>query len=219
MMKLILDLGTRRVDGRKFRKRFGIYECSICKKHFEARTEVVKIRNQENCNSCASKYKRAKIKHNMRYHRLNNTINNMIQRCENKKTKYYRYYGLAGIKVCDEWRHNRDAFYTWAIKNGYNDSLTIDRINGSKGYSPDNCRWVTQSIQSQNTRYLSVRNKTGYRGVSFDIVRNKYASNIRVNNKQIHLGYYTTAVQASEAYIRYVYDHKTQHNYKPYDIG
>lgn len=43
-------------------------------------------------------------------------------------------------------------FYDWAIKNGYNDSLTIDRINPDAGYEPANCRWVTMETQANNSR-------------------------------------------------------------------
>lgn len=61
-------------------------------------------------------------------------------------------YGGRGIVVCDDWKNNFKAFYDWAMANGYNDGLSIDRIDNDKGYSSDNCRWVTMEIQSNNRR-------------------------------------------------------------------
>ena len=74
----------------------------------------------------------------------------MRKRCYNPKTKSYKDYGKRGITVCDEWRNNFEAFMEWSIANGYQEGLTIDRIDNSKGYSPDNCRFVNIHIQQNN---------------------------------------------------------------------
>lgn len=74
----------------------------------------------------------------------------MIARCENPNNKAYCHYGGVGIKVCDKWRHDFSEFREWSIKHGYTDGLTIDRIDNSKGYSPDNCRWVDWKTQQNN---------------------------------------------------------------------
>jgi len=68
-------------------------------------------------------------------------------------------YGAAGIKLCTEWREDSSVFYKWCLGNGYSDSLTLDRIDNSKGYSPDNCRWTTKSVQSQNSSQSKLNNE------------------------------------------------------------
>lgn len=74
----------------------------------------------------------------------------MKSRCNNTNTEHYKNYGARGIKVCEEWERDFQAFYDWAYANGYQDGLTIDRIDVNKGYEPDNCRWATMKKQSNN---------------------------------------------------------------------
>lgn len=73
-------------------------------------------------------------------------------RCYRQKDKYYKDYGGRGIKVCNEWIHNYEQFRDWALKNGYKDNLTIDRIDVNDDYKPSNCRWITMTEQTYNKR-------------------------------------------------------------------
>ena len=68
----------------------------------------------------------------------------MLGRCKTD-TEWNRWYAGKGIKVCDEWQYNFVAFRDWALTHGWQQGLSIDRINTDLGYSPDNCAWVTRT--------------------------------------------------------------------------
>ena len=73
----------------------------------------------------------------------------MMQRCRNPKNPRYARYGGRGIRVCKRW-HVSSNFIEWALKNGYKEGLSLDRIDNDKGYRPENCRWSTMLEQGNN---------------------------------------------------------------------
>lgn len=83
--------------------------------------------------------------------RLRNIWYLMRRRCQNPQDSSYKHYGERGIGVCNEWESFR-VFYKWAMKNGYNNSLCIDRINNEGDYSPSNCRWTNMKTNARNKR-------------------------------------------------------------------
>lgn len=95
---------------------------------------------------------RLALKHGGSGTRIYRILGNMKTRCYNPRAPRYADYGARGITICDQWKNSFEAFRTWAVANGYEDGLMIDRINNDKGYSPENCRWVTPKQNNVNQR-------------------------------------------------------------------
>ena len=74
-----------------------------------------------------------------------------------------------------DWLDNFPSFYNWAISNGYSDELEIDRIDSTGDYTPENCRWVTRTVQNVN-QPTRVDNTSGVKGVKWNKSRKKMGS-------------------------------------------
>jgi hypothetical protein len=73
----------------------------------------------------------------------------MKDRCYNERNCRYKYYGGRGVTVCEDWLSGVVAFVNWALTNGYEEGLSIDRLDSSQGYHPNNCEWVSVAENSR----------------------------------------------------------------------
>lgn len=123
------------------------YWLCICDCGNLTETRSDRLRNGR-AQSCGCLHK----KHGKSNTRLYHIWRQIKTRCYNKNNRDYMKYGDRGIQICDEWLNNFQAFYDWAIENGYKENLTIDRVNVNGNYEPDNCTWATKKQQARNKR-------------------------------------------------------------------
>lgn len=136
-----------KIDHRKASTNYWECKCD-CGKTTVVRETYLKNGHTKSCGCIRSdrmKYSNPRTTHGLRGHRLNSIWRGMKTRCYNEKSFGYSNYGGRGIIICDEWKNDFKVFYDWAIKNGYKDGLTIDRINNDGNYEPNNCQWITKS--------------------------------------------------------------------------
>lgn len=143
-----------------------------CGKEIVTRADVLKSGLSKSC-GCKNKElhiewgKEAKI-HGESNSRLYNIWKLIKQRCSNPKASSYKYYGEKGIEICEEWKCDFEKFYIWSMNNGYEDTLTIDRIDSKGNYEPNNCRWITRSENSRRValELAKKRRKNKYKDIT-----------------------------------------------------
>ena len=116
----------------------------------------------------------------------------MWRRCTDMNLHTYKNYGGRGISVADEWKDFL-VFAEWAIKNGFAQSLQLDRIDNNGDYSPANCRYVTPRVNRRNSDRFKF-------GTKFNKKKNRYETRITTGGFYVYLGYYKTEKSAHKAY-------------------
>lgn len=135
------------------KKRSRYYRCQCeCGRVVDVDIRSLKTGNTKSC-GCLRKL--CNIKHGDsqggKYLRLYRIWCGMKERCDTPGDTVFKYYGGRGIHYCDEWKEYIN-FKQWAISNGYDDKLTLDRIDADGDYYPSNCRWIPYAEQNLNKR-------------------------------------------------------------------
>ena len=180
----------------KYRYKYGLYKCAYCGKEFETLEYSVRSGATKSCGCLVTK-------HGISRHRFYKTWGGMMHRCTNQNQSNYKSYGERGIKVCKEWL-DVTAFVSWAERTHPNtEGYSLDRIDNSLGYSPENCRWVDKTTQVIN-RGIMKNNISGFVGIKSS--GKKWSARIRIFNKDIWVGSYNTKEEAVQARDQYILD-------------
>lgn len=156
--------------------------------------------NTKSCGCLAKEMLSARnTTHGANHNRLYNIWCGMISRTTNKNVHNYNRYGGRGIKVCDEWR-SFIPFRDWSYDNGYNDDLSIDRVDNDGNYCPENCQWITMEENSYKRRRIDRSCYTSkYFGVYWCNTSNRWIAHPYYNKKLWYAGQFKSEEHANVA--------------------
>lgn len=195
--KRLIVIGPSRKDQKS--RRYYPVACA-CGNQLEVRKENLTSGHTGSC-GCLAKDRTAEA---VRTHGMTGTFEyhvweNMIQRCTNPTASGYSKYGRIGIEVCPDWLESFENFFKDMGKAP--EGHTLDRKDPSGGYSKENCRWATKSVQAYNTK-RRIDNTSGRTGVVWVNSYQKWNARISKSGVDYNLGYFDSfdhAVSAREA--------------------
>jgi hypothetical protein len=188
----LLDVFYKNINGR--RVKYGMFRCD-CGVEKEIRHWGV---TSGQTKSCGCYYKNKIVKHNSCGTRLYSIHSAMLSRCNNKNNIAFASYGGRGITVSNEWLDFRN-FKSWAMKNGYCETLEIDRIDNDGDYKASNCRWIEQFENCEAGRRRPLKNTNGFTGVTLH--QGSYQCRIMYRRNAIFIGNYKSLRDAVNARI------------------
>lgn len=200
--RIIKNLGRLYPTKKSKQKRtYLLVLCPKCNKEYRCEKYVFMQGKSEQCKSCKSKI------HGNSRDRIYRIWQKMKERCYGNDKRNKLYY--KNIEICKEWKNDFKKFRDWAIDNGYQNNLTIDRKNNNGNYEPSNCRWTTMEVQARNTRKIYSHNTSGYRGVSR--VGKIWEARISINNKTVHIGKSRCRIKCAFIRDKYIIENNLEH--------
>ncbi len=137
--------------------------------------------NTRSCGCLASEIARNNhITHGDSSSALYDVWRGMKTRCLNAENVAYSNYGGRGIKLCEDWENSYESFMNWSMENGYQNGMSIDRIDNDGGYNPQNCRWTSSKEQANSRRTNRV---IEYNGESHTLTQ--WAEILHINPKTL----------------------------------
>ena len=142
-------------DTKQIRRTYWICQCD-CGNIKSVRSDGLLCGRTKSCGCYKSEQDAIRVtknhKHKQSGTRLYHIWQGMKGRCNNPHDPNCHRWGGTGISVCEEWASDFTAFYQWALNNGFQEDLTIDRIDNDGNYEPSNCQWSTSKMQARNRR-------------------------------------------------------------------
>ena len=132
----------------KYNHKLYLAHCMFCDTVVPMRLVDLKMLNGSTKFRCYSDH----LHNNICNRELQNIFSHMRSRCYDRDSKDYKFWGGKNVRICNEWLMNPSLFEKWAFDNGYQEGLSIDRIDSHGDYCPENCRWIPMV---ENSRFKS----------------------------------------------------------------